>query len=259
MFKLPSLRSAHGPRPDGGRKRYPALEPLEGRALLSTVHAAALQRAAARSADVLPLTTPVPVRTLHPGPIHNEIGVGFAVKSPRFYPFYAGARRGELNAAGAKAFVDPQGNAILVGIVAGTINDKPETVDDSENYVWLIDRGLSGGGPGPFPRRPLIKFDAIVAVSITPDGTSGFTQDLASGVSTPLATDQISVGTDSIKVAVPTSQFVPPGSTLSVTPTVNFAPLGSAPTDGTLDVTSFASEFRNFPISLGPIPHRGRH
>lgn len=263
MIPRRKIRLVSGPRAGVGRKRTPArtratVEVLEGRALLSHLHAAAHHRPATAQVEVDPTLVGPPPFTPHPGPILSEHGVGFVVKSPRFYPYFTGTKRGELNAAGAKAFLDGQGNAVLIGIVAGTVIATPDTADKSEFYVFGVDRGLTPG-PGPFPGRPLIKFDAVVVVSITPDGTTGYARDLSTGVQTPLTSDQIAVGNDNIRVTVPTGLFIPPGATPTVRPTVNFWPIAVAPPGNYTDVTSFASEFRNFPLSLGPLVHHGRH
>ena len=265
MFPSPPLRQTPRVRPDADRKRYPvrrqvALETLEGRALLSHVAAAHpganAQPHVAQAVDVQVVNHFPP--KIHRGPLLHDAGVGFVAKSPRFYEFFTGTKVGALNAAGAKAYLDGQGNAILTGIVAGTINDAPATADDSENYLFEIDRGLIPG-PGPFPGRPRITFDAIVSVSITPDGTTGFVRDLTNGATLSLTADQITVGMDHVTVTLPTATLLPQGAALNTVPTVNFSPLGSALSVDNVDATSFAAEFRNIPLSLGPLRHHGRH
>ena len=263
MFNHATLRLRFGPRAGAVRNRYStsaqvAVEALEGRALLSHMslaHALPAHHPVASVADVS-LAIPTPPH-IHRGPILAQHGVGFVAKVPRFYPYYEGVKRGEINAAGAKAFTDRQGvNVTFVGIVAGTINAQPKTADKAEYYLFVVDRGLTPG-PGPFPGRPNIKFDSIVYVAITPAGTTGLVQDLSTGVQTTLTTNQITVSTDNIHVTVPTTLFIPAGRSPTVTPTVNFIPLDAPLPGNFINVTSFASEFRNFPVSFGPIAHRG--
>jgi hypothetical protein len=185
------------------------------------------------------------------------VGVGFAIKSPRLYPFYTGPKRGELNAAAAKAFLDGRGNAVLVGVVAGTINANPDTPDKSQFYVWEINRGLTAP-TGLIPGRPGITFDAVVTISITPDGTTGYFQDLTTGAQTPLTADQIIVENDDVKAIIPAALLIPAGATPKVVPTVNFSGLDAPFATSTFsDIASFVPEFRNFPLSFGPIRHTG--
>ena len=250
MFKPAILRSPPRPRPTVGRVSV-AVEALEGRALLSALHTLQARHATAQVADVS-FAIPRPP-DIQRGPILAQHGVGFVAKVPRFYPDYEGAKRGEINAAGAKAFTDRQGaNVTFVGIVAGTIQTQPKTADQSEYYLFVVDRGLTPG-PGPFPGRPNIKFDSLVYVAITPEGTTGLVQNLSTGAQTPLTPGQITVSTDNLHVTVPTTLLF----SVNSTPTANFIPLDAPVPANFTHVTSFASEFRNFPVSMGPIPHRG--
>ena len=184
-FKFPTLfRDEEGRSPSRpGVRLHVNLETLEGRALLSQVpvmHAAPAAQAGGQPAAFVQLP-----KHPHPGPIVNNVGVGYAVKSPRFYEFYTGAYRAELNAAGMKATYDASGNLILTGIVAGPITTTPMTDAGSEYYVFGIDRGLSAG-IAPFPGRPRIKYDALVAVEFTPGGVSGAVLDMSTGTVTQI-------------------------------------------------------------------------
>ncbi len=74
-----------------------SVEALEGRTLLSH---------GGNRPPVLVTTglqTPMVFRGPDPGPIHNVVGHGFAIKVPRFYAWYHGQKRAELNGAGAAA------------------------------------------------------------------------------------------------------------------------------------------------------------
>jgi hypothetical protein len=245
-----------------GRKRYPVkarveLESLEGRALLSHVHPVAHHPVA----DVQP-GLPMPVPMPHPGPVLDLSGIGYAVKSPRFYPFYSGPRLAATNAAAAKAFVNSQGNVELVGIVVGPLDPAPKT--DTESYVFEIDRG-TGASISPFPGRPRISFDALVSVDITPTGVTGSFIDLTNNTSTALTPDQIFVSPgnkiaapNDIHVFLPQAQLYATGGSVATT-TVNFSGLDIPlnPGIGYGNFTSFASDHHNFRLSPGPIHHQG--
>ena len=191
----------------------------------------------------------------HPGadprpPRHRLRGQG-----PAPLPLLSRHAPGELNPDGAKVFTDRTGSVVtFVGIVAGSVNDSPTDDASSEYYAFLINRGLANG-TGPFPGRPNIKFDALVAVAVTPAGTRASSGSGHRRV-TPLTSDQITLGVDNVHVTLPTTTFYPAGVTPTVRPTANFigldTPLGAATYT---NITGFASEFRNFPISLGPIRH----
>jgi hypothetical protein len=67
------------------------------------------------------------------------------------------------------------------------------------------------------------------------------------------------VGNDNVKVTVPAALLFPAGATPNAVPTVNFSGLDAPFATSTFsDITSFVPEFRNFPLSLGPIRHTGR-
>ncbi len=256
-------------RDEGGRSPSRAgvrlhinLETLEGRALLSQVASQPAITTAQPAAQVHLPQSP------HPGPIVNHIGVGYAVKSPRFYELYTGAKRGELNAAAMKATYDAAGNLILTGIVAGPITTTPTSDAGSEYYVFGIDRGTTSA-VAPFPGRPNIKYDALVAVAITPGGISGAVLDMTSNTVTPIDPSGIVVQNgylggfpQDFKVYVPAGT---PGINSTVAgaanPKVIFwaqdTPPTAVPTPS--DVASFAPDGRSIFIAGGagraPIPH----
>ncbi|GAC1469351.1 MAG: hypothetical protein NVSMB9_13080 [Isosphaeraceae bacterium] len=239
-------------RPDAGRKRRALraivkLEALEGRALLSHVVPHALSDQAVGTAEIHQLRA----RNPHPGPILNEIGNGYAVKSPRFYDLYTGAKRAELNAAGARAFLDGRGNLQLVGIVAGPIFKTPQKAGQEEFYVWGIDRG-NGRFPGPFPGKPNITFDSVVVVKVQQGGVTGVAQDLVTGKSIPIPASNISIGQFNVKVTLPIDQFTNPATLTSSVPKVNFWPRSALPPANFTTIASFAPEGSDFPIALTP-------
>ncbi len=185
-------------------------------------------------------------------PIVNHVGLGYVVKSPRIYPGYENTTlRPELNASGAEGYVK-QGTLILDGFVAGPITAQPTSDSGSEFYTFLIDRGLTTA-PGPIPGRPRILFDAAVTVSITPAGTTGEVEDLATGTVTPLDPSQIFLGLDKVQVFLPPSEQ---GGTTGKLPRVTFAPSDTSfDTAVASNFESFAPEFSGFVISPHPIPH----
>jgi hypothetical protein len=225
---------------------FPArLEPLEGRSLLSHM-ARGLAMSRSVAVEVQNQLRPADP---HPGPILNQVGVGHAIKVARLYPYYAGAKRGELDGAGAKAYLDGQGNLVLTGIVAGTINTAPTSAGQEEFYVFGINRGLAPAA-GPFPGRPKIVFDSYVEVSVQQTGTSAAYVDLTNGQITPLPASSVLLGMDNVKVAVPTAVL---GSTVTITPTVNFWAQDTQAVGDYHHIASFAPEFRNFTIAPRPL------
>jgi hypothetical protein len=220
---------------------HPArLEVLEGRALLS--HASVPRIAAA---DVLAPPRPADP---HPGPIKNLIGTGHAVKISRLYPYYTGAKLGQINGAGALAYNDGQGNLVLTGIVAGTIVTVPSDSTQSQFYVFGINRG-NAAAVAPFPGRRGVMFDSYVEVSVQPTGVSAQFVDLAKGTTTNLPASNVILGSDVAKVAVPLSIL---GNT-TITPTVNFWTQDVQQVGDYHHISSFTPEFRNFPVAPRPL------
>jgi hypothetical protein len=260
-FKFPNLvrdEEVRSASRAGGRRQI-NLETLEGRALLSHVLTPKAAPYLGPAVDVAPAPVHLPVHP-HPGPIVNNFGVGYAVKSPRFYEFYKGAHRAELNAAGMKATYDAAGNLVLTGIVAGPITQTPTTTDASEYYVFGIDRGLSGG-LAPFPGRPRIRYDALVGVAFTPGGVAASVLDLHTNTVTNLSPSAVVVQggyqgglPEDFKVWVPAGT---PGITGPVVgaanPKVVFWAQDALPTasPNPADIASFAPDGRSIPIAGG--------
>lgn len=245
------------PRREGepGRKRRSSraavsVESLEGRALLSHVSLHA------RSAP--PIIFPHPADP-HPGPILNEVGTGFAVKSARFYPGYTGSKqRTDLNAAGAKGVIDFQGNLVLTGIVvANQVNQAPTSASQESFYTFAIDRG-GAAFPGPIPGRPGIKFDTLVTVAIQQTGITAAVTDLNTGIVTPVSTSNLLFKQNALQITVPASVVTTFGTTGPGRITATFWASSSPNPNDFQSIASFAPEFRGFPIALGAIPHHGR-
>ena len=228
-------------RPGGSRRRQAvAVESLEGRALLT--HMAIAPHAATHAtADVLkPFIT-------HPGPIHDEIGVGYAVKIPRLYPFYTGPKRAELNAAGLKAQLDGQGNLVLTGIVAGgDIPQTPTSTDLEGHYFFGINRG-GVTTAGQIPHRPGIVFDAIVEVDITQAGIATYVADTNTGAAQDLPAGSLLFKPSALQVTVPLT-LLPSTGAPPENYTVAFATGSEASTGSVNSLASFAPEFRNVQV-----------
>lgn len=228
------------------------LESLEGRELLS--HASALHAQASLPAGFI-----APPVVHSPGPIVGEQGVGYAVKSPRFYPYYLGPKLTQLNAAGLKAQVIGD-NLILTGIVVA--NDIPQTSDSPATdafYVFGINRG-GATGAGPIVGRPKIVFDAVVQVAVNRSGVTATVSDVATGATVTLPAESVLFKQNAVQVTVP-GTLAPAGSDPSRY-TVNFFTASGA-LSGPQSVASIAPEFRNIPVAFNgfarPLFAAGRH
>jgi hypothetical protein len=147
----------------------PRIERLETRALLSrtgttisdATSAAQGEGSAQSRVDSLYL------QSLHQHPLVETIVGGSVTKVPMFYANYTGARQPDLDVIGAKGRWARGQGFVFTGKVLGSINSS-----QSSFYVFGINRG-GASGPGPFPGRPMIYFDAEIIVATSPDGFSG--------------------------------------------------------------------------------------
>lgn len=244
-------RKLGGASPESGstsaRRRARAaavsVEALEGRTLLS--HAGNKPPVLVTTGLVTPMFYVGP----EPGPIHNVVGHGFAIKVPRFYAWYHGQKRAELNGASALALVTPDKSTLLLsGEVAGQI---PATTSDpsvNDYYVWGINRG-GASAPGPFPGRPQVVFDAIVVVGVTSTGVTGYVKDLTTPApATPLPASSFTIRADTIHIAVPTSLLPSTGAASPSQYQVNFYTSNAAPSSNFKNAASFTPEFRDFSV-----------
>jgi hypothetical protein len=223
-----------------------AVEALDGRQLLSAVHIAAHRHAP----GLAQLPQGVHVGLLnHPGPIINNVGVGYAVKVPRFYPFYTGPIDGFLSGAGAKAFL-VNNNLALTGIVAGTIARPPADPTQSAFYAFGIDRGA---GVAPLPDRPNVTYDAVVLVANQPSGLTASVVDLKTGAVTPLPSADVRLQFDSVHVAVPLTLLPSTGSPANQYRVVFAGESSPTLTDPT-QVASLVPEFTDFVVATRPVP-----
>lgn len=120
------------------------------------------------------------------GPVQQRIVGGHVSKLPRFYSEYQGPIRPDLNGAGAMAQLIPGVGYVFTGRV-----QRPIDPSRPAEFVFGVNRG---GATGPstitapsggkvnfsggksmveFPRRPMIFVDALVTVSVGPEGNTG--------------------------------------------------------------------------------------
>ena len=222
-----------------GSKETLRVEPLEGRALLSYL--------------VIPRgPTFVPVHVSDARRDEPLFGNGLAVKkAPHFYPFYTGPQRPELNGIQASGYVSGK-NLVLTGTVAAPVVTKPESAALGEIYSFGIDRGGSGK-TGPFPDRSLIRFDAVVNVTITNkkvSATVAATDRLTNqpGVKpTSLPSSAVSIKGAEVKVTVPLSMLPSSGHAIDQWD-VNFFTRNPPLSNSFHSVASFTPEHTEFQI-----------
>ena len=216
-------------RPGGGRRTRratrPAVEALEGRALLSmasnmpmyplpTPTGPSMPTPAPMTPSPSPITSvppapepmvpimPMPVSAPHTTrahhartPMHGPTGV--VTKAPHFYEFYTGPKLAELNAVKASAELQRNGNFVFTGTNQGKINQTPAT------YVWGVDRN-GQLPPGPFMNRPDIRFDAVVVVKLSAgNSVNALVLDTTTGAATPIDPSMVKIHGRTISVTVP--------------------------------------------------------
>lgn len=131
------------------RRLRPAIEPAEGRVLMSVAH----PFAAGAAAGAPGLTEFV---------INGEVK-----KVPAFSNEYGGPKLPSLNAVTAGGKYVPGVGFVFSGSVAGPIDPSVPA-----HYVFLVNRGGSKGF-GPYMKRSNLVFDAEVDVSVGPTGVTG--------------------------------------------------------------------------------------
>ena len=174
----------------------------------------------------------------------DRVFPGLVVKSPHFYEHYVGDRLPELNAVAASVDLLPDGNFKMIGVNQGRIDP-----NQTATYVFGIDR--SGKlGPGPFPDRPGIRFDALVVVKLTP-GSAPIAQvlDLSPNGKSPvtLTPGAVQVFGNAIAVNVPGSLLPSTGLPPSQY-RFNYWPEDGQP--GSAHIASFAPEFIDAPVGV---------
>ena len=125
---------------------------------------------------------------------------GIVTKAPHFYEDYKGPKLDQLNAVAAAGELLPDGSFDFVGVNKGAIDPNV-----AATYVFGIDR--NGKLPtGPFDKRPDIRFDALIEVSVTPgQATTASVIDLANHTFSILPQGSFSADGRVIAVNVPGS------------------------------------------------------
>lgn len=223
----------------------PRIEPLEGRELLSYL-------VVAHRNKVIPI---------HVGDARVDeplFSNGLAVKKgPHFYPLYTGPRRAELNGVQAVGFVSGE-NVVLSGTVAGAIVQNPSSSADASQYTFLIDRGGSSR-QGPFPGRPHIRFDTIIAINIAPKAVTAYFQitdsltHLFQGTKTPVPASDVSIHGSVVTVTIPLKMLPSSGHAYDQW-NANFMTSNPAQRQTFHSIASFTPEFTEFQIHAKPLP-----
>jgi uncharacterized protein (TIGR03118 family) len=162
---------------------------------------------------------------------------GVVVKTPQFYEHYVGPQLAQLNATAAAGERLSNGDFEFVGVNQGTINTKVQST-----YVFGIDRN-GKLGPGPFPGRPDIRFDALVVVTLTPGkAPSASVIDLTTNTSKSLPKRSLVIQGQTIAVNVPKA-FLPSTGLDPSQYRFNYWTEDGNP--GPTHIASFAPEFNN--------------
>lgn len=231
------------------RKRSPRrarleLETLEGRQVLSSM--------AGHGLDVAAHVMTRDDGRIAAAAFREIIRTGFAIKTPRFYELFTGRRDPGLNAREATARV-VRGNLVLTGTMQGRINTSPAGEEQESYYVFGINRG-SSQAIAPFPGRPNVIFDAVVAVSVESEGVSASVTDLTKPPgtgTTDLPASAVRVQGKRVRVVVPLSLLLTPTPTPTLPLTlwrVNLWPRTELPPAGPETVASFVPENAMFRI-----------
>lgn len=189
-------------------RRVMAVEPLEGRALLSHIGASRWGRSPSA------LVHQVRFRE----PVLGVPNIGSAVaQDPQFYPLYTGPQIPQLLVTAATAAVQGT-NFVFTGQVAGPINTAPQNASEEAVYVFGLNRG---GAPnqGPFPGRPGITTDGTVEVSVQKSGTTAQVslenRDQLVPTTTTLSSSSVKITGNVVQVTVPVSTLTSNGKAIN--------------------------------------------
>jgi hypothetical protein len=196
-----TLDSSAGRSRGRSNRAKPSLECLETRELLSsteTLLSAALEAEQGQTTtyNVQQLFQ----QSLSQHPLVETIERGRVAKLPMFYASYTGPKLLDLDVLGANARRFEGRSFVFTGYVLGTINASAQSF-----YVFGVNRG-GASGPGPFPNRPGIYFDAEIIVATSPDGFEGEVQRFNSKgkptTSSSLANNAVVFNGNSVRVYV---------------------------------------------------------
>jgi hypothetical protein len=266
-------------RPLGTNKLRPSVEPLEGRALLSSaahalasvahpvvirqVHSSGIKSSSAGSAAVLSAilggmgsefikliqhevkNLGAVLSSFMSGRLSQYSVPGLTVKAPTVQPQFVGQPYDQLLPTAAGATVLKHNVLELGAIMRGPFHD-PNT----SYYVFALNRG-AGSMLGPtFRARPGITPDALVTLTVGPFGSSatGTITDLANHTTQTIAPSSIKIIGPTVRVFLSTSQFPSTGLPL---PKYKFAFWTQTQLGGDITtVADFAPESSMIPIGV---------
>jgi hypothetical protein len=175
---------------------------------------------------------------------------GVVLKAPHFNEDYVGPKLAQLDAVATVGELLPNGDFFFAGVNAGRID--PST---PATYVFGVDR--NGTLPtGPFPGRPDIRFDAVVAVKVVPGQATTATVIDLTGAHAPvtLPAGSVFAAGRTVSVVVPASALPSTGLPPSQY-RFNYWPEDGKP--GSTHIASFAPEFNNARIGVLGAPNSG--
>lgn len=256
-------------------RTHPAVETLEGRALLSVVPSRAGPAGRAFELGRLRLGQATPAEqaavlaalrgglgrefaTLARREIRNVNGViagfasgsirdysvpGLSIKTKNWQELYTGPHHDQLGALAAGAVLASPRRLVLGAVLVGPI-DMPST----NYYVFGLDRGTAGAG-SPFSNRPNIRYDAAVTVATAgTQAVSVVLDDLATGQSTPLPTSVVRVRGATLVVVLDPRRLAVAGA--KPLPQARFAFWTRSAATGQENVANFVPESATIPIGV---------
>lgn len=251
------------------RRARPAVEPLEGRMVLSHASPALAVAAlkAPRSADgsgaaailnalnggagsefvtLIRRGTPNPtaiLRQFMQGTRTEFSTKGFAVVVPKFPAAYTGPHLDQYSPQAAGAVKLADGRLELAAIMRGPI-DLPAAV----NYTWGIDRGAGLADPQG-TGNPGLRFDAAVTVTRANGVVTASVVDLRTGVVTPLDPSSVLIQGPTIRVFLsdPATQLPSTGKPLEG---YRFAFWTRSGPNGVSDIGGFVPTSGTIPIGV---------
>ncbi len=192
--------------------------------------------------------------------VHNILGVaaefssgnhqvtvpGIVVKTPNWQSQFTGFKHDvlALNVGGAVLL---KGKKLeFAAIARGPYTTTPFT----NQVVFAVNRGAGGRSAPIFAGRPLITPDALVTVTIGPNGqgNSATITDLTTGTTFPVSPPDIRVAGPTVRVLVPTAQLPSEGFALKHYTFAVYAQL--APTTDFSMIGSFVPEYTMIPIGV---------
>lgn len=271
-------------RPRQRPRWEPAFEPLEGRAFQSAAPTRPAFAAAAfgvpSGIKVDPAAAAAILKALRGGPgnefvtlIRRQVNpgavirgfvsgqrtefnaAGAAFKVPKFQAaFNAGPKYDHLSILGAGALLQQRGTVFQLGAILLGPYDENAT----SQIVFGLDRGSGASRGARFAERPGITPDALVTLTIGPNGSTreGKIEDLNTGSVTAIDASKIQINGSTIRVFVQASDL--PSAGLPITK-YRFAAWTHAGNGGGIEtVGSFAPETKMIPIGVLSPPPRTR-